>query len=388
MKATCSRKRSVSIRGFTLIELLMVIVIIALLVGLLIPAIGGAVRKAREGACQSELQNLAQTLASWQSRYGDLPPSRVLLVEDGNYGPYLTVTSATLATPTAVDLSTGQLAARSLGALRRFFPRMRVSTNPTGGPVYTQGSGNWPDFNGNGVLDPPYVAQGDECLVLFLGGQPSRVASGSGAPVWAANGLGRNPLNPFPPPGSVSANNRSTPMYSFDGGRLADLDGDGLPSYYDSLSTARPIAYFSAYGGAGYDPNDVNYDSGSPLAEPDESGTTAAIGSKFAVTYPLAAGGNVASSPAPNPYTTGLPVPVTGSASWLDAQTYQLVSAGYDGEYGPGGQYLPGASLPLPLDAADTVPAVSLLASPPDPNLGIRTRERDNLTSFHQGRLD
>jgi prepilin-type N-terminal cleavage/methylation domain-containing protein len=387
-KATGSRGSAGSTAGFTLVELLMVIVIIALLVGLLVPAIGAAVRKSREAACQAEFSQLSQALASFASAHGSYPPSRILLCEDGNYGPYMQVQASTFATPNAVDVSTGQLAARSVQALRKFWPRMQLSTNPNGGAVYTQASGAWLDFNGNGVLDPAYVAQGDECLVLFLGGQPTAVASASGTQL-VANGFCRSPLNPFMPASSPLAANRSTPMHAFAPDRLADVDGDGLPSYHDSLGTKRPIAYFSAYGGGGYDPNDVNYDSGSALAEPDESGTTAATGLKFAVPYPVVTTGtpNVCSSPAPNPYTSG---PTVGSAatSWLNGQTYQLISAGYDGEYGIGGQYAASSDAPLPIDPADTVPTVSTTAAPPDPNLGLRRRESDNLTNFKGGRLD
>src|SRR5262249_7907739 len=63
----CRARRS----GFTLTEMLMVIVVISLLAALLLPAIGGAVRRAREAAVNAEINQLAQALTDFKSKYGD-----------------------------------------------------------------------------------------------------------------------------------------------------------------------------------------------------------------------------------------------------------------------------------------------------------------------------
>src|SRR4051794_13848271 len=79
--------------GFTLIELLVVIVILALLIGLLAPAVMNAVIAAKNAAVSSEIQALGQALAQFKNQYGEFPPSRILVMENGDYS------TATLSTP-------------------------------------------------------------------------------------------------------------------------------------------------------------------------------------------------------------------------------------------------------------------------------------------------
>jgi len=61
-------------KGFTLIELLTVIFIIGLLAAILIPAVSIAMRKAKVGAAEADLRNLATALGDYQIDNGTLPP--------------------------------------------------------------------------------------------------------------------------------------------------------------------------------------------------------------------------------------------------------------------------------------------------------------------------
>ncbi len=60
--------------GFTLIELLTVIFIIGLLAAILIPTVSVAMRKAKVGAAEADLRNLATALGDYQIDNGTLPP--------------------------------------------------------------------------------------------------------------------------------------------------------------------------------------------------------------------------------------------------------------------------------------------------------------------------
>lgn len=378
-------------RGFTLVELMVVIVVLALLVALLLPAINGAVRSARNAAVSAEINQLSQALAQFKSAHNVYPPSRIILSETGNYSPSDLRSSGhpQLSTAAMSNAELTTLANRSVSYLRRIWPKMVLSTsgNVSGIP------GGGYDFNGDGTIGGVHVLDGAECLVFFLGGLPGKVGSGQ----MTVTGFSQNPANPAIPESKPMGANRSASLYDFRGGRLVDnypknnagVAGNGFPEYLDGLSSAenQPFVYFSSYEGAGYDPNDVNYaeegtKTDGSLVVPAWSAqytVAAGIAGKF-FNLPGAPDNNY--SPAPNPYTNGpsLKEGTTTNPEYMNKNTFQIISAGFDGQFGVGGAFQSTGTDPLPFAATQ--------ASPTGLSPSVRDRERDNLTNFKGGRLD
>lgn len=397
--------------GFTLVELLVVLAIIALLIALLIPAVTGAVRSANNARVQAEINQMAQALADFKSKFGDYPPSRLILNESGavytSGATGVMTTGGTDATGTnPVDVTVSQLYQRTVVAFRKFWPRVNLSP---GGPRSDFGvaTKTWFDFNGDGAFagDTPILLEGPSALVFFLGGTPNAF----GGNLIGMNGWGKDPLNPFPripTPAEVAASsaaaltNRTPPLFEFDTSRLI-LTPSSMPAYTDSINPGSGFyAYFSTNNGSGYDPNDVNIYSQTqfigfgnlldPTLEADSAGTSP-IRLGFKTSTPVFLGVKQQAgtySPSPNPYTTGDTVN-SATVPYINGQSFQIFSPGSDKTYGVGGVYnstAGGGSLPREDKNADPK-----LGGFPNSNSGdatLRIPERDNLSNFHNGKLE
>jgi general secretion pathway protein G len=378
--------------GFTLVEMMVIMVILGVLIALLVPAIGGAVKSANAARVTAEINNMATALAQFKTAFSDYPPSRIILNESGNYSTTDATTLASVFSDTRSDITVGQLSQRTVRYMSKFFPRALCFS--------TTGSGIAVDINGNGSKTEVIYLDGGECLVFFLAGLTQTSVTSTSTDI-GLQGFSRNPQNPF----DRVSTSRVQPFYEFKAERLVDIDNDGFPSYNDALAKAaqgRYYAYFSAYGGNSYDPNDCNIN-----LKFDQNGVNAGdtYARAFQVNFTVNSGTYnscfqspsatlVCVSPSPNPYTTTAPVVGSGlTVNWQNPQTFQIISAGADQVFGVAGQYAGSNAanrLPIPSGELSGTPAVwnGGLCSGQTAIDGDRMYEADDLANFAAGRLN
>ncbi len=400
------RRRGVgSTTAFTLVEMLAVILIIGILAALLLPVITGAYRNVREAQERSEVRLLEISLHQFQAEFGVYPPSQIVLIENGDYSPDNwrrlfedNVIPDAIGADGEYLITRDAVFSRSLSVyyLRRIWPELMISeTGPP--PLDLDGDGNprnspldFYDWNGDG--NPPgaptaFALSGDECLVFFLGGipigdypgglglrePPSPTNPGKEAVPPGVQGFSVFPGDPtrLVNPADGTPYERVGPFFEFDTSRLIDGGAGTAPNgFWEYLPVRRDgnrgYAYFSAYEGAGYRPDDWN------LA--DE--TREAFRVKWDMTdYPSAfqrLEGQVVLnvSPGPNPYTQGRPYH-TGNQALLRhplywrGKSFQIISPGVDGLFGCGGAWSRTNGLPSACTLGES-----------------RAVEEDNLTNF------
>ena len=198
---------------------MVVIVVIAILAGLLLPAIVGARSRARVAAVVTEINQLDSAVSQFKSIYGIEPPSSITLYETA---------AGWTGDPTSSAL------------IRSLWPQFDFGAH---------------DINGDGTSNGPWTLTVGECLVFFLGGVNGNTTLGSSTAsnniagqIGPCTGFSKNPASPFDRGG-----NRDAPLFEFLPGRFTDLDNDGFPEYKDPLpQQTNPYLYYSGYDGQGY----------------------------------------------------------------------------------------------------------------------------------------
>ena len=276
--------------AFTMLELLIVIVIIGILMSLLIPAIRGTFSRRDTVRVVAEITQLEQALLGFRQRFGEYPPSSLVIPAVG-----------------------GSWSPEDRAKVRAIWPEFDFTTNG--------GLGNTEALKLSGA----------ECLVFFLGGIESGTAGSSAA----LSGFSKNPQTPWTP-----SANPDGPFMEFSLGRLSDVDSDQLFEYLGPLEGVdTPYLficaagkkmnrdndnYIRSLGGATFTTIDDDYDVFDPLG-PDAS-------RNMQMCYLKSDGTDSGSGLSDNqPYR---------------ADSFQLIYPGADGEYGTGGVWQSGTPLP------------------------------------------
>ena len=356
---TAARRARLS-RGFTLIELVIVIAIIALLIALLFPAINGVMSSARVAQVKTEMSGLEGAVASFKLEYGKEPPSFIDLrvdpavsegdVQAGNGRFFTPGTMATLRGMFGTSISEGSM-------LRSLYNAGAYDTDPD--PANYAYDGTFP------------VLRGAECLVFFLGGLPSEGGSKDLA------GFSKNPRDPFniaPSAAPADPGSRTPPFFEFDASRLKRPDEvSGPPDFFrgfvylDAIpEQTTPLMLASSEGGRGYLDWHVQY---FPLA--DLRGT---VDPTAAWSFVDGLYRNADTAKIDDPFAR---------FKQFNPRGFQILSPGFDGEYGAGGLYSPDGGLiqrgPVP---------------PPPPGNGSRATAGefaaggDDITNYSSGMLD
>jgi prepilin-type N-terminal cleavage/methylation domain-containing protein len=328
--------RRTSRSAFTLVELMIVIVIITILASILIPTIGRVIVRTREAQVITEINGLTAAIAAFKSKYGVEPPSRITIYLTGD--PVGKTGWFTPTTTTAVP-------AQNMALVRSIWPQFDFTMGGGAGASYPA---YWStiavnDGFGNQVVN----FNCGECLLFFLGG----VMNATGTP---PTGFAKSPKWPFAPASVVA--NREGPFFEFTNlAQLTDIDSppNGVNEWKDPLpGQTNPYLYFSSYDGQGY-----------RIAELPQSATSYLFIHDF---YRVSAtSANPPASPSATP---------TGSQT-LPAQkpqTFQIISPGYDTNYGSGGVF----------NTNLTNSGLTDSSGNPD------SAAYDNLTNFNAGRLN
>jgi prepilin-type N-terminal cleavage/methylation domain-containing protein len=325
-----NRKHRSPRTAFTLVEIMVVVVIIGILAAILVPVLGGIIRRTNEAAVKVEIHSLENAIADFRAKFGCDPPDHIDLHEATN----------------------GWINdAESRSKILRIWPRFYFGT-PTN-HLYR-------DLNNNNNTTESFHLSGAECLVFFLGGMPK----GDGNGGIFMTGFSKNPSNPFQP--RTVDESRDGPFFEFPSARLHDHEApgfkDGFPEFRDSLNNqTAPYLYLSSHSGSGY--NTVRV-----------SGTTIHISDGgFVFHFGLGNSPNP-NLPTPNSnplfWNRNLPYRQTPGGPHWKAKTFQIISPGYGPHENADGEF-------CPYGTADVYD--------PENTSTLSPLDADNITNFSQG---
>lgn len=348
-------------RGFTLVELLVVIVIIGILAGLTVGGVQVARQAARRAVIKTEIGQLAMALERYKNEVGEYPPDFTCLNEDND---------PTVDTP-------AETAAKAVLTrhLHKRFPR------------YT---GDWDDFTlaisnaygwGNGTATDPTddfvdFSQLDSAsaLAFWLGGMPESNTSRKPA------GFSADPSNPC-----RAGLPRTESYYDFnaDEGRFVYIelpDPTAAPSasnqgtlrcwYAPSMPAGIPPApyvYFRAQRARSNNAHTYVFTERDPTT-----------GSYIAAVRTWTDLNNLAMGRA-LPYRDG--APPDPNSPWRNASTYQILSAGLDGNYGV-------RPVDPPAPAAPPLPSYDYPVTKTGAHFAPDGGDYDNMANFADGTLE
>jgi prepilin-type N-terminal cleavage/methylation domain-containing protein len=280
--------------GFTLVELLVVISIIAVLVALLLVAVTGVFNTGTEAITLNDLSQLTIGVDNFKAKFnGLLPPSKITLSHN----------------QASMDPT-------SVAYVNALWPRIEFNNDAS--PLDWAGTG----LAGGQLRNITYVLEGDQCLVFFLGGIP--LLDPHNPTVKGCQGFSSNPKNPtyLPRTDAERSLDARLSFMQFDNSRLFVRDAqwyaarkaEGKPylaapspvfySYKDSWSTEMPYVYFSAGKRAnGYNP------------APGDCPSLMRLGPYFE--------------------------PGASPTRYINPARFQIISAGKNGWFGPGGPWSP-----------------------------------------------
>jgi prepilin-type N-terminal cleavage/methylation domain-containing protein len=312
--------------GFTLVEMLVVLTIIVILLSLISGAVLQMLGWGPRLQAQSELSQLNIAVESFKKQYGMYPPSCIFLANNQDdytkaYNYFASSTQPNASFYAAVVQA-------SPGYLQRIFPKMSIpALPPANAAAITPLTIDWTG------LQLPMLAtdknrwkgtllEGDQCLAFFLGGMQIPATAGAGN-VNQCIGFASDTRNPTrmpsqsnpPPP-------RNDPFYDFPPARLTTLGTTVLATRYanfkpydanpffvyidpfNRVDSGMPYIYFTTYGSRNnYSPNDCL---SLQIAPYQETGPTV--------------------------------VPIR----FFNPNTFQIISAGADTQFGNGGYWNPG----------------------------------------------